>query len=75
MYRTALLNQLARCNEHIDQTDRNIFAQRKRVDTGTAAGANVSIPKDLLKRFQEIHQALLKRQDALIVQIGNSVQH
>jgi ribosomal protein L1 len=75
MNRAALLNQLARCNERIDQTDRNVFAQAKRVAAATAAGADVSISRDLLKRFQEIRHGLLKRQDALIVQIANSAQH
>jgi len=75
MNRAALLNQLARCNECIDQTDRNVFAQAKRVAAATAVGADVSISRDLLKRFQEIRHGLLKRQDALIVQIANSAQH
>ena len=47
MNRAALLNQLARCNERIDQTDRNVFAQAKRVAAATAAGADVSISRDL----------------------------
>ena len=54
MNRAALLNQLARCNERIDQTDRNVFAQAKRVAAATAAGADVSISRDLLKRFGEL---------------------
>jgi ribosomal protein L1 len=75
MDRAVLLTQLERCNEHIDQTDRNVFAQAKRVAAATASGADASISRDLLKRFQEIRHGLLKRQDALIVQIANSAQH
>ena len=75
MDRAVLLNRLARSNEDIDQTDRNVFAQAKRVAAATAVGADVSISRDLLKRFREIRHGLLKRQDALIVQIANSAQH
>jgi len=75
MDRAVLLNRLARSNEDIDQTDRNIFAQAKRAAAATAAGANASLSRDLLKRFQEIRHGLLKRQNALIVQIANSAQH
>jgi len=72
MDRAVLLNQLARCDEQIASNDQNISEQGKRVDTATATGADASISRDLLKRFRETRQALLKRQDALIVQIANS---
>ena len=46
MDRAVLLNRLARSNEDIDQTDRNIFAQAKRAAAATAAGANASLSRD-----------------------------
>jgi hypothetical protein len=75
MHRTELLDQLESCNEHISATDQNIFEQAKRIGAATATKADASPSRDLLKRFQEIRQSLLKRQDALIVQIANSAQH
>jgi hypothetical protein len=69
MNRTELLNQLASCNEHISATDQNIFEQERRVDVATTAA---SLSSNLLKRFQEMRQTLLKRQDMLILQIANS---
>jgi hypothetical protein len=40
MDRAELLNQLGKCNKHLEQNDRNIFEQRKRVDAATASGFN-----------------------------------
>ena len=72
MHRGVLMSCLASCNERLEQTDRNIIAQRKRVDAAAATGADASIPSGLLRVFQEIRRALLKRQDWLIVHIGTA---
>jgi hypothetical protein len=72
MHRGVLMSYLASCNEQLEQTDRNIIAQRKRVDAAAGTGADASLSSDLLRVFQEIRRALLKRQDWLIVHIGTA---
>jgi hypothetical protein len=72
MHRGELMSYLASCNEQLEQTDRNIITQRKRVEAAAATGADASLSSDLLRVFQEIRRALLKRQDWLIVHIGTA---
>jgi hypothetical protein len=72
MNRAELMKYLAICDGQLEQTDRNIIAQRKRVDAAEGMGADASLPRDLLDIFQEIRRALLKRQDWLIVHIGTA---
>jgi hypothetical protein len=74
LLRDEMLRQLARCDEHLAATDRNIFDQQKRVEALELAGRDASFSKTLLATFKRLRQSHLDHRDILVCSLQNNVR-